>query len=146
ECGRGNTEDDVVGGLCERKAGLHEVAISSIGAAGDGEQVLHSTVRGVGVRIAEDVKEEREPNFTHRTIRLDERRNDVEAAIDRPVGNRLAWRIEGWTGSADGRLRMAGAAGVGVEPWPQAVIVSTGHDLVFGELREPGLEKRGLVR
>ena len=102
--GRGNAEDDVIGGLRLREAGLPQAAIPGIGAAGDGEQIFHSTVGSAGVGVAVGIKEEGKPGFARRTVGLDEGRNGVEVAVDLSVGNHLALWIDCRTGSAGSRL------------------------------------------
>src|SRR5205823_9869937 len=60
EGGRGNAEDEVIGGRSLGEAGLGKRTVAGIGATGNGEDGFHTAIGAVGIGIAVGVKEERE--------------------------------------------------------------------------------------
>src|SRR5258706_10006658 len=141
--GRRNAENDVaISALAGdwisswSKIWLDDVAARRLSASSDDEEVVHAAVgRSVGIPL--------EAGFTDRAIARDEPWQPIFRPIefgDRDQGIRRR------AGPADGGLQVAGRTLVGVEAWPQPVVVTSGDDLNVLKSGEPILEELGLVR
>src|SRR5579859_1847751 len=134
---RRNAEGQVVSRRRRRKARLLQAAASpAIKTTADRKQCFHSTVRVGCVHRAVRVEEERETGFTCRTSGRDERRRGIRRAAGDglyafvglrlryaigAVSNHLKFRIVGWSGTANRRLRVASRTLVEVKPRSQTI-------------------------
>src|SRR3981189_1721609 len=124
ESGRRNPEDHVVVGLLPGEIRLlNGTANWFIGAASNGENIMHSTVRAA-VRVLD------EPRFTDWSIRGDERRHRISRRHGRSTGG---LGIDRGAGSSQGRLDVAAAARIQIETRAESI----GNSLHLRALRYP---------